>query len=159
MQGFSFPGVYYAVRVISSAYNLKLIEFPSGFELYDFSGSVSGTPDPFEMDNVYGTAPQPLKLALSAILESLKVCRGNGRVGGAQPGPAAASCLVANHPALTAPSATTAVVQAMTSQAPAADRSPERSFGVPTRSLAVVLVVLMLHLAWRLSVILRRVGV
>jgi hypothetical protein len=101
---FNYPSPYYALRVISSKYNLKYIEFPSGMELYDFDGAVSGHADPYETTNVYHLADVHLKLLLATTLEGLKVCKGNGGTGGAQPGPVAVSCLVAGVPAFTAPS-------------------------------------------------------
>ena len=102
VQGFNYPSPYYAIRVISSRYNLKYIEFPTGVELYDFSGSVSGTPDPWEINNVYSLAPPALKLLLASNLEQLKICKGNGNLAGAPVGPNSLSCLLANVPGFTA---------------------------------------------------------
>ena len=72
MTGFNFPSPYYALRLISSRYDLLYVEMPSGFELYDFDGSVSGEADPWQVRNVYAQAPPALKVELATSLEALK---------------------------------------------------------------------------------------
>jgi hypothetical protein len=64
---------------------------------------VSGTPDPWQLNNVYSAVPPGLKLALAANLEQLKICRGNGNIAGGVTPPTSVSCILANVPAFTAP--------------------------------------------------------
>ena len=113
--GFNFPSPYYGLRLISSLYNLLYVEFPTGFELYDLAGSVSGTPDPWQLSNVYSAAPPALKLALAANLEQLKICKGNGNLAGGATAASSVSCVLANVPAFTAPAAPAAAAATVTS--------------------------------------------
>jgi hypothetical protein len=62
---------------------------------------VSGTPDPWQLNNVYSIVPPGLKLALAANLEQLKICRGNGNIAGGVTPPTSVSCILANVPAFT----------------------------------------------------------
>lgn len=113
--GFNFPSPYYGLRLITSLYNLLYVEFPTGFELYDFTGSVSGTADPWQLTNVYSAAPPALKLALAANLEQLKICKGNGNLAGGHTPSTSVSCVLANVPAFTAVSAPAVAVASVTS--------------------------------------------
>jgi len=100
--GFNFPSPYYGLRVVSSRYNLLYVEFPTGVELYDLSGSVSGTADPWQLSNVYTSAPPALKVALARELEKLKICRGNGNLAGGTTPATSIPCVLANVPEFTA---------------------------------------------------------
>lgn len=113
--GFNFPSPYYGLRLISSLYNLLYVEFPTGIELYDITGSVSGTADPWQLTNVYAAAPPALKLALAANLEQLKICKGNGNLAGGNTPATSVSCVLANVPAFTAPAAPAGAVATVTS--------------------------------------------
>ena len=88
------------VRVITSKYNLKYIQFESGFEAYDISGSITGTPDPYELYNIYSQLPTTLSAKLQKTLDDLKLCKGNGGIGGGVTTPTSVSCIVANDPVL-----------------------------------------------------------
>lgn len=91
-----------SLRVISSRYNLLYVEIDTGFELYDLDGRVTGQADPYQLYNVYDKVPLALKVTLAKHLESLKLCRGNGGVGGGAPTPNSISCVLANVPEFSA---------------------------------------------------------
>ena len=127
--GFNFPSPYYGLRVVSSLYNLLYVEFPTGFELYDLNGTVTGTADPWQLTNVYASVPPALKLALAANLEQLKICRGNGNLAGGATPATSVSCVLANVPAFTAAAPPAAATWAVTSSLTLAGYS-KATFGV-----------------------------
>lgn len=88
------------IRVITSKYNLKYIQFESGFEAYDIGGTITGTPDPWEINNIYSSLPVALSSKLQKTLDDLKLCKGNGGLSGGIKTPSSISCIVANDPVL-----------------------------------------------------------
>lgn len=101
------------------------VEIDTGFELYDLDGRLTGQPDPYQLYNAYDKTPPALKLALAKYLENLKLCRGNGGVGGGAPTPNSVSCVLANVPEFTAGGAAPAPTPAAgTTPPPRANATP-----------------------------------
>lgn len=61
-----WPGPYYALRTLA----YKYIEWREGYELYNLRA------DPWELNNIFDTAPRPLLVQLQSTLQQLKTCRG-----------------------------------------------------------------------------------
>ncbi|KAL4443500.1 hypothetical protein ABPG75_011237 [Micractinium tetrahymenae] len=61
-----WPGPYYALRTLT----YKYIEWQEGYELYNLQT------DPWELNNIFDTAPRALLVQLQSALQQLKTCRG-----------------------------------------------------------------------------------